>query len=553
MAPVELHPLYYLHNFEVLCDTVEAQYGDLLTAQELQFLQDFRACEDAARGLFVRLTSRRGTWFRPEKLNYPELTENLTVPLEQLASRGLVSFTADPGLELLLELCLKGELLQLFADILAPDARKLRKPELAEQLLQLALDSEEVNRRWQDWYTHSVIEVHGPAVVEVLQLLFFGNRRQSLTDFVLSDLGVASYESYALDRRYRLFASRAQVDEYLQAAVLREQFYNLLEQDDVEAMVALVALLPVTRSSHTPQQQRWDKLRNRLGRQLERYQQPAAALRAYAGSHMHPARERSVRLLESQGELEQALELCDSMAMDPWCEAEMDFQRRKSVQLARKNGAAVTLLKPPVPISERLVLAPTERRVEEAAAAHYRQHWQWVGHVENSMVNALFGLALWEQIFAEVAGAFVNPFQSAPLDMYSGTFYRTRRSAIDARLDELAQADLAAVLLASYDAHFGISNRWVSWRGIEREMIATAAQIIPVTHLIAMWRRILFDPQANRSGLPDLLALDPEHGYCMIEVKGPGDQLQLNQKRWLRYFSEQDIPVKVAWVSWHDA
>ena len=32
---------------------------------------------------------------------------------------------------------------------------------------------------------------------------------------------------------------------------------------------------------------------------------------------------------------------------------------------------------------------------------------------------AVFGLALWEEIFQPLPGAFVNPFQSAPLDMYS--------------------------------------------------------------------------------------------------------------------------------------
>lgn len=551
-TPIELHPRYYLHNFEALFNTVAAQYDDLLNAQEQRFLQEFGACDVAARGLFVRLVSRRGPWFRAEKLSYPELADDLLEPLEQLARGGLVSFVAEPGLELLLELCLKSELLELFGDILDPAMRKLRKAELGEELLQMGLEAQEINRRWQGWYASQLVEVGGNEVVEVLQLLFFGNRRQSLTDFVLSDLGVACYEKYTLDRRYRLFSSRAQVDEYLQAAALREQFYALLEQENAADMADLVALLPAQRSSLALLQQRWDRLRNRLGRQLERYQQPDAALSAYGGSGLHPARERSVRLLESQGQLQQALELCDSIAADPWCEAELDFQRRKSVQLARKNGTAVTPLKPPAPVSEKLVLPAVELRVEEAAAAYYRRHWQWVGHVENSLVNALFGLALWEQIFAEVAGAFVNPFQSAPLDMYSGTFYRTRQAMIDERLQELAQADLPSVLRASYDAHAGTSNSWVSWRAISRELVAAAAETIPVSHLVAMWRRILFDPQANRSGLPDLLALDPEHGYCMIEVKGPGDQLQLNQKRWLRYFSEQDIPVKVAWVSWCD-
>ena len=38
----------------------------------------------------------------------------------------------------------------------------------------------------------------------------------------------------------------------------------------------------------------------------------------------------------------------------------------------------------------------------------------------------------------------------------------------------------------------------------------------------------------------------------MIEVKGPGDQLQLNQKRWLRFFQSENIPCLVAWVDWQD-
>ena len=71
-------------------------------------------------------------------------------------------------------------------------------------------------------------------------------------------------------------------------------------------------------------------------------------------------------------------------------------------------------------------------------------------------------------------------------------------------------------------------------------------------HLLAMWRRILFDPRANRSGFPDLITFDSAKGYCMIEVKGPGDQLQPNQKRWLRFFQQQEIPFQVARVSWLD-
>ena len=51
-----------------------------------------------------------------------------------------------------------------------------------------------------------------------------------------------------------------------------------------------------------------------------------------------------------------------------------------------------------------------------------------VYYVENTLMNALFGLAFWEQIFEPVPGVFHNPFQSAPADMYDSAFRAARRA-----------------------------------------------------------------------------------------------------------------------------
>jgi hypothetical protein len=92
-----------------------------------------------------------------------------------------------------------------------------------------------------------------------------------------------------------------------------------------------------------------------------------------------------------------------------------------------------------------------------------------------------------------------------------------------------------------------------AWRYLERDMLALALEHVPPAMLGAIFRRILFDPRANRSGLPDLVAFDGESGFKLIEVKGPGDQVQANQRRWFRFFLETDIPFEVAWVEWrHD-
>ena len=74
-APGELSPYYYRDNFQALCDTVEAQYADILEGPERSLLQAFRQLEFRAQCLYVRLVSRVGPWFRESKLAYPELGE----------------------------------------------------------------------------------------------------------------------------------------------------------------------------------------------------------------------------------------------------------------------------------------------------------------------------------------------------------------------------------------------------------------------------------------------------------------------------------------------
>jgi hypothetical protein len=168
-------------------------------------------------------------------------------------------------------------------------------------------------------------------------------------------------------------------------------------------------------------------------------------------------------------------------------------------------------------------------------------------------MNALFGLAFWEQIFAPVPGAFNNPYQSVPADMYQQQFRCAREDLLAARLGELSTLSLQTELPRRWRRYQGLQCRWVKWRAVSHELVSAAAAVIPKDHLLAIWQRILFDPRENRRGFPDLIALGARPGqYQMIEVKAPGDALQQSQKRWLRFFRQQDIPAAVAQVQWAD-
>jgi hypothetical protein len=78
--------------------------------------------------------------------------------------------------------------------------------------------------------------------------------------------------------------------------------------------------------------------------------------------------------------------------------------------------------------------------VEELALQHYASPagggWQGM-HTEGGVWRTLFGLLMWDVLFAPVPEVFRTPFQSAPLDLGTDAFYPARREALDERLQQV--------------------------------------------------------------------------------------------------------------------
>ena len=86
-----------------------------------------------------------------------------------------------------------------------------------------------------------------------------------------------------------------------------------------------------------------------------------------------------------------------------------------------------------------------------------------------------------------------------------------------------------------YADKFGIQSPFVYWGALDQALLEQALDCLPAAHLRAWFKRLLLDIKANRASMPDLIQFWPaEQRYRMIEVKGPGDRLQDNQRRWLR-------------------
>lgn len=551
MAVVELKPHYYRDNFLLLCNTVEARYADLLAEDEQSVLDRLRGVSFESQCLYVRLISRTGPWFRESKLHYPEIGA-LHPAIDELLAVELAVEAEELEVAELGGLFTRAELQQSFENHFGRQ-RFRSKDDLLEAIETLDLSARKTLRMFGQAEPARIIAPLHWEVIELLQLLFFGNRYQSLTEFVLSDLGVVQYFPYPLERRERLFENREALDEYLFCGELADRHYELLELDTPGALPALareVAALEVTFDSSAS---RFYRLCNNLARDLERIEERELALALYQRSARHPARERRARILETRGEFALAKHLCEQIIDQPWCEAEQEAATRILPRVLRGMGE-----RPPPRGRDKfseftLELTREDRPVELLAAEHLRGDWRDVHYVENSLMNTLFGLAFWEEIFMPLPGAFHHAYQGGPTDIFEQGFRQRRATAIDKRMSMLRRSQLSTLLPRAFARYHPCHCHWTDWRYIDAALVEAASRIIPRAHLLAVFERLLFDPGENRRGFPDLIALGQQPGeYCLIEVKGPGDALQDSQKRWLRYFARQDIPAQVSWVQWID-
>jgi hypothetical protein len=543
--PIELPDDYYLSNFHALAGFVFETYQDLLQASELDWYATFKQCDEASQRLYVRLLTRKSSVFRLSRLRYSEIT-SLQSAANQLAEKNLASVKPPSSLHELVVAYTKPELLKLLN---LNEHKSKSRVDLVEEILN-SDDAdlqrfEEALRLADQW-----VSIKGHSCWNLYNLCFFGNLYQDSSEFVLRDLGAVTYESYQIAPNCRAFTSRTQIDahmKYFECVALLET----IDRNSVDEHKAILCELPPDIVDDTQLSRRLDRLRNRIARQLERLGEKNEALLLFEQSRRPPARERRVRILLSEGELNRASVLIDEMMASPTGESELQVADRLKKQWAKANGTPLKASKRFRPDTSTLTLTQSEPRVELDTQVFYSQLGSWF-YTENELVNGVLGLFIWDIIFSPVAGVFYNPFQYAPSDFYDSEFRERRHDLLEKRFLELDDPlRFCARVMDSYENHWGKSNPMVRWGGISYELLSLALQRIPANHWRVMFNRILKDPRENMAGFPDLILFreDDPH-YEFIEVKGPGDTVQQNQLRWMQCFSEARISCRVVNIRW---
>ena len=556
MSPPQNRPLvqalpqgYYLENFQKLLRFVQGQYADLLTPQERSFCHDFQALSPPEQALYVRLISRKGPYFRSDKLHYPEIPK-IPQTLQSLAQAGFVVLNPQSNPQWLLSLLVREELLQLPSA--HPLPRTLKKQSLVAHFL-----VNETLENWLQTVAQWFVWVAPLRLEELLvyRLCFFGNLHQDLTEFVLLDLGMLRYEPYAIHPEDRYFQNRPLLTHTLQLLLLRALLEDVLACRDVPTLLAYSEKLP--QSLHDPTfTRRRGRILLALARQLERLKALEEALLLYRQTEQPPSRERQARILAKQNKPQEALQACNTMLEEPFNEEEKEFAENFGNRLKKKLGYGFARPKKFNIHKEALRLArpdsaqPLPESVECQVIAHLRTQGHLAFYGENQLWNGLFGLAFWDILFMPLRGAFFNLYQRGPHGLFSHEFRPQRQSSIEARLERIRQDKAwAGEVLSTFSEKHGTGNYFVHWPFWNEALLALCLARIPRVHLAFVFDRLSYDLQNNRSGFPDLVVFS-EKDYALVEVKARGDRLQKNQKRWMNYFHESGIPCRVVHVNY---
>jgi len=532
---------YYVRNFCSLVTFVGDTYGTLLSADEQLWLSDVLAASEPAQRLYIRLLGRRGSVFRGKKLNYPEITD-ISAATEELVERKLIDVQAPADLTTLLQSFTKPELIR---HLKLPNLKQQRRAVIEQHVIERA-EAVDIKRLQQvdTWLT-----VLGAEHYSLFTLCFFGNMHQDTTEFVLRDLGTVRYEPYVINAHSRAFRSREQIDAHCSYFACDAQ-WDAIDTTDADALLALDAALPIRNTSDSHLVRRIDRMRNRIARQLERLHQLPDALRLYQKTQRPPSRERQVRILTALERIDEAWQLCTAMQNVPVADEETQFADSMLPKLAKLRNQPSVARSRHRPETTRLTLARGEGRVELVARDFYARFGACF-YVENSLVNGILGLFIWDLIFLPIPGVFFNPFQTAPADFYEPEFRSSRATELAERRHELEdEKQFASRVWQHFDSRQGVANPLVHWKLMSEELVSLALMRIPMHDWRVLYDRILTDLRYNTSGLPDLVLFPDKGGYEFLEIKGPGDALQKNQLRWMRYFAEHRIPHRVIHVRW---
>uniref|UniRef100_A0A0E0DXS0 Fanconi-associated nuclease n=1 Tax=Oryza meridionalis TaxID=40149 RepID=A0A0E0DXS0_9ORYZ len=436
-----------------------------------------------------------------------------------------------------------------------------------------------------------------------VQMLFFLNGDQDLSSFLLVDLGLVRFPVYACTISHRVFQERNDLLQYEEAIQVAQVMDQSLDNSNME-MVTRCIELSEKRLSTAPKEENatraepppsffsrfsaslvYSKILTLGASVYERDRRYTDAIRVLKRLLSTVASDRkrgywALRLsvdLEHMNRSNESLSIAEAGVIDPWVRAGSKIAlQRRVVRLSKpprrwkvpSYANAVTKNIKEVNIEGRPLNCETGAKnvfygydgelcgVEQLALQYYADEGGgWRGtHSEGGIWMTIFGLLMWDAIFSDVPDVFQTKFQTAPLDLETDEFYRSRKDLIESQLKKIQDGIAEEILISSWELHQGTSCRGVNWDRHSLTDLRAAVVCTGGHRLASLLRHLALDYRSWSSGMPDLLLwrfLDERGGgeAKLVEVKGPRDQLSEQQRAWILVLMDFGFDVEVCKIA----
>jgi len=245
------------HIFRMLLDSIDENDLTLLDEDEKAVYLTLRDLPDEAMAMFAKLFTRKGPWFRVDKLTYmdEELTE---MSVGVLLSKSLVEEATGEDEQQLREMLRTLTVEELKALLLAvglvttKELNKMTKNELidvpwrqkaaSQYFKSNALGPSEKVLAYLKGKAGPWIRISDAAITTMrrMQFLLFLEYSSDFSKFILADMGVIQYPKYNVNKGPSIFQSRKEMLEYEEIVFHARKVEALLSAGDLDRALELM-------------------------------------------------------------------------------------------------------------------------------------------------------------------------------------------------------------------------------------------------------------------------------------------------------------------------
>ncbi|XP_069137446.1 fanconi-associated nuclease 1-like [Argopecten irradians] len=254
---------YYHENFKVIMTTVlgESDYANLFNEDDMKLIGEFQTCSESAQKLYIRLFSRKLAWLPVSRIKYPEIEDDLTPVVAELAQHHLI-MTADDltDLQVTLNVLSAGDLKTL-AKTYHINVTNQNKPDIIQMLIKKSKQntigsmfkvagcggSSTMVTRAKKLLGGCLHLMEEPRTVFLRLLMLFslndtildedngtGSQGQQLFQMLQVNIGRVTYPAYTVNKRSAIFGDRDTFLRFANAVTKESDILTRIEKKDFD-------------------------------------------------------------------------------------------------------------------------------------------------------------------------------------------------------------------------------------------------------------------------------------------------------------------------------